>query len=211
MNVTARVMTRGIIYSSGRVDGEWAASRRLKLERLDARSCYCVMSCGVQTSSRSASNPNSATASRDFAMNGTSTSAPGLATSSRRHSTASSRPTSRRRRDNPSPAGSRASSTTAGAPRSTDPIACGGPARHPDPHHRQPGRLLDGHDHRGRLPQPAAHRRPRLRPAVGVHALLDTLPARRARRERVGRAPGSDVYGRAGTLRSRTAQYSGSR
>ena len=37
------------------------------------------MSCGVQTCFRSASNPNSATASRGFAMNGTSTSAPGLA------------------------------------------------------------------------------------------------------------------------------------
>ena len=81
------------------------------------------MSCGVQTYSRSASNPNSATASRDFAMNGTSTSAPGLAASSRRHSTANSRPTSRRRRDNPSPAGDPASSTTAGAPCSTDPMS----------------------------------------------------------------------------------------
>ena len=67
-------------------------------------------------------NPNSATASRDFAMNGTSTSAPGLATSSRRHPTANSRLTSRRRRDNPSPAGDPASSTTAGAPCSTDPM-----------------------------------------------------------------------------------------
>ena len=53
--------------------------------------------------------------------------------------------------------------------------ARGGPAPRPDPHHRQPERLLDGYDHRGRLPQPAAHRRPRLRPAVGLHALLDTL------------------------------------
>ncbi len=36
-------------------------------EGLDARACYRVMSCAVQTSSRSASNPSSATASRDFA------------------------------------------------------------------------------------------------------------------------------------------------
>ena len=56
-----------------------------------------------------------------FTMNGTSTSAPGLVTSSRQHSTANSRPTSTRRRDNPSPAGDRASSGTAGAPCSTDP------------------------------------------------------------------------------------------
>ena len=53
--------------------------------------------------------------------------------------------------------------------------ARGGSAWNPDQHHRQSRRLLDGYDHRGRLPQPAAHRRPRLRPAVGVHALLDTL------------------------------------
>ena len=53
--------------------------------------------------------------------------------------------------------------------------ARGGPAWNPDQHHRQSRRLLDGYDHRGRLPQPAAHRRPRLRPAVGVHTLLDTL------------------------------------
>ena len=79
--------------------------------RLDAaRACYRVMSCYVQTFSRSASNPNSATASRDFAMNGTSTSAPGLLTSSRQHSTVNCRPTSRRRRDDPSPAGNPASS-----------------------------------------------------------------------------------------------------
>ena len=43
------------------------------------------MSCDVRTYSRSASNPNSATASRDFATNGTSTSALGLVTSSRQH------------------------------------------------------------------------------------------------------------------------------
>ena len=54
----------------------------------------------------------------------------------------------------------------------------------PIQHHRQPGRLLDGHDHRGRLPQPAAHRRPRLRPAVGVHA-----PARHASRPRTPEDP----------------------
>ena len=53
--------------------------------------------------------------------------------------------------------------------------ARGAPAPRPDQHHRQPGRLLDGYDHRGRLPQPATHRRPRLRPAVGLHATLDTL------------------------------------
>ena len=40
--------------------------------------------------------------------------------------------------------------------------ARGGTAPRPDPHHRQPGRLVDGYEHRGRLP-PAAHRRPRLR------------------------------------------------
>ena len=87
------------------------------------------------------------------------------------------RPTSRRRRDNPSPAGNPASSGTAGTRCSTDRCrrARGGPVRHSDQHHRQPGRLLDGYDHRGRLPQPAAHRRPRLRPAVGLHATLDTL------------------------------------
>ena len=32
---------------------------KVKAGTLDAGSCYCVMSCGVQTSSRSASNPNS--------------------------------------------------------------------------------------------------------------------------------------------------------
>ena len=135
------------------------------------------MSCDVKTYSRSASNPNSATASRDFAMNGTSTSAPGLVTSSPQHSTVNCRPTSRRRRDNPSPAGNPASSGTAGgrARRIRCRRARGGPARHADQHHRQPGRLLDGYDHRGRLPQPAAHRRPRLRPAVGVLALLETF------------------------------------
>ncbi len=90
--------------------------------RLDV-ACCCVMSCFVQTCSRSASNPNCATTSRDFAMNGTSTSAPGLVTSSRQHSTASSRPTSRRRTENPSPAGDPASSATAGAPCSTDPVS----------------------------------------------------------------------------------------
>ncbi len=90
--------------------------------RLDAdRACYRVMSCDVQTYSRSASNPNSAIASRDFAMNGTSTPAPGLETSSRQHSTVNCRPTSRRRRDNPSPDGNPASSGTPGAPCSTDP------------------------------------------------------------------------------------------
>ena len=135
------------------------------------------MSCGVQTCFRSASNPNSATASRGFGMNGTSTPAPGLVTSSRQHSTVNCRPTSRRRRDNPSPAGNPASSGTAGARCSTDRCrrARGGPAPRADQHHGQPGRLLDGYDHRGRLPQPAAHRRPRLRPAVGLHATLDTL------------------------------------
>ena len=81
------------------------------------------MSCDVQTFSRSASNPNSATASRDFAMNGTSTSAPGLVTSSRQHSTVNCRPTLRRRGDNPSPAENPASSGTAGAPCSTDPVS----------------------------------------------------------------------------------------
>ena len=138
------------------------------------------MSCDVQTFSRSVSNANCATAARDFAMNGTSTSAPGLVTSSRQHSTANCWPTSRRRRDNPrrletlqarGRLGRRARRTRCRRTR-------GEPARHPDQHHRQPGRLLDGDDHRGRLPQPAAHRRPRLRPAVGVHVLLDTLFAR---------------------------------
>ena len=123
MNVTARVTARGIIYNFGHVDGEWGGIPKVKAGTLDAGSRYGVMSCGVQTYSRSASNPNSATASRDFAMIGTSTSAPRLATSSRRHSTANSRPTSRRRRDNPSPAGDPASSTTAGAPCSTDPMS----------------------------------------------------------------------------------------
>ena len=106
------------------------------------------MSCDVQTSS-TASNPSSATASRDFATNGTSTSAPGLVTSSRRHSTANSRPTSRRRRDNPSPAGTLQARGRLGgrARRTRCRRARGGPARNPDQHHRQPGRLLDGHDH----------------------------------------------------------------
>ena len=137
------------------------------------------MSCVVQTCSRSASNPNCATASRDFAMNGTSTPAPGLVTSSRQHSTASSRPTSRRRTDSPSPAGDTPARGRLGrrARRPRCRRARGRPARHPDPRHRQPGRLLDGCDHRGRLPQPAAHRRPRLRPAVGLYAMLDTLSA----------------------------------
>ena len=121
MNVTARVTTRGIIYNFGHVDGEWAASPKVKAGTLDAGSCCCVISCGVQTYSRSASNLNSATASRDFATKSTSTSALRLATSSRRHSTANSRPTPRRRRDNPSQAGDPASSTTAGAPCSMDP------------------------------------------------------------------------------------------
>ena len=62
-------------------------------------------------------------ASRDFEMNGTSTSVPGLVTSSRQHSTVNCQPTSRRRRDNPSPAGNPASSGTAGAPCSTDPVS----------------------------------------------------------------------------------------
>ena len=100
-------VAQGALFPAGRLDA--------------ARVCYRVMSCYVQTFSRSASNPNSATASRDFAMNGTSTSAPGLVTSSRQHSTVICRPTSRRRRDDPSPAGNPASSGTARAPRSTDP------------------------------------------------------------------------------------------
>ena len=49
---------------------------------------YCVMSCDVQTFPDPHRTRNSATASRDFAMNGTSTSAPGLVTSPWRHWTA---------------------------------------------------------------------------------------------------------------------------
>lgn len=102
-------VAQGALFPAGRLDA--------------ARACYRVMSCDVQTFSRSASNPNSATASRDFAMNGTSTSAPGLVTSSRQHSTVNCRPTLRRRGDNPSPAENPASSGTAGAPCSTDPVS----------------------------------------------------------------------------------------
>ena len=54
--------------------------------------------------------------------------------------------------------------------------ARGGPARRADQHHGQPGRLLGGYGHRGRLPQPTVHRRPRLRPASrGLRPTLDTL------------------------------------
>ena len=104
--------------------------------RLDAdRACYRVMSCAVQTSSRSASNPNSATASRDFAMNGTSTSALGLATSSRQHSTGiPGRPRSPRS----SPATSSASSSATPAGRRHRPAAGFTPCstRSPSPRRR---------------------------------------------------------------------------
>ena len=166
-------VAQGPFFPAGRLDARAARPAT----GLSCRSCCCVMSCGVQTCSRSASNPNSATASRSFGMNGTSTPAPGLVTSSRQHSTVNCRPTSRRRRDNPSPAGNPASSGTAGARARRTGVAALAEDPRPAPISITDSRggCLDGYDHRGRLPQPAAHRRPRLRPAVGLHATLDTL------------------------------------
>ena len=140
------------------------------------------MSCDVQTFSRSASNPNSATALRGFGMNGTSTSAPRLAGSSRQHSTVNCRPTSRRRRDNPSPAGNRASSETAGAPCSTDPVS---------PRSRRT-RVASRSASPTAGATPGRLRSPRSSPATGnasssatpagrrAHALLDTLSVAQA-------------------------------
>ena len=78
------------------------------------------MSCGVQTYSGSAWNQHSASASRGFGMNGTSTSALGLVTSSRQASTANSQ-LSPMSRNSPLLAGDHASSSMGGARRSKVP------------------------------------------------------------------------------------------
>ena len=73
------------------------------------------------------------------------------------------------RRDNPSPAGDPASSTTAGGAVLDGPDVAAlaeDPRGTPISITDRRGGSWNGHDHRGRLPQPAAHRRPRLQPAV---------------------------------------------
>ena len=137
------------------------------------------MSCDVQTSSRSASNPNCATASRDFAMNDTSTSAPGLVTSSRRHLDREFPADLEAPTRHPSLAGDPASSTTAGAPCSTDPMSRRSRRTRVEPRSASPTAGA----------APGRLRSPRSSPATSSasssatpagrrgHALLDTLPA----------------------------------
>ena len=172
MNVTARATARGIIYNFGHVDGEWAGIPKVKAGTLDANSCVL---CHVMRRTdvfqiriepelrdrlarlRDERHVNISAWARDVIAAALDREFPGRPRGAEETTPRRLETLQARRR-----LGRRARRTRCRRPRRTRVDS--------DQHHRQPGRLLDGHDHRGRLPQPAAHRRPRLRPAVGVHA-----------------------------------------